>query len=87
MAKNTRISSLGFILSFPSAEIGMANGSEEDFDSNLHFLGRVDPDLFDDQRLARTPSDGSFADDDFSGGVAGAAVERRNNLHLFFLFF
>lgn len=44
-------------ISFPSAEIGVAYGSEEDFDSNLHFLRRVDTDLFDDQRLPGTPSD------------------------------
>ena len=38
----------------------MTNGSEEDFDSDLRFLWRVDPDLFDDERLPRTPSHGGY---------------------------
>lgn len=43
-----------YYLALPSAEIGVADGSEEDLDSDLHFLGRMNLNLLDHEGLSGT---------------------------------
>lgn len=47
-------------LSFPSTKISVTDRGEEDLDSDLQFLWRVDLNLFHHKRLPRTPNNSSF---------------------------
>ena len=46
-------------LTEPGAEVGVADGSEQNPDSDLHAFGRVDLHVLHDQGLARGTHDGS----------------------------